>query len=464
MTTAVVNRFIPNTAPGVREAMLAEIGVDSVDRIYEEIPEAVRFTGTLDLPHEGLPEAEVARLVGDLLRQNQSTEDYLSFLGAGCWPHYTPALIEEVIGRSEFLTAYAGVEVIDYGRFLAIFEYQSMMADLLEMDVVGAAVYDGSTAAGDAIQMASRITGRRELLLPRLMDPERLQVMLNYNGPWFDVTYVEADPVTGNLDLADLRRKVSDKTAAVYLENPTYLGTIETGCAEISRIAHDQGALLIANVNPASLGVVAPPGAYDADIACGDGQPLGLPQVGGSTRLGILACKNEPRFVGTVPMLMVGILPTRVAGERAYTWHALFDRIFYGQRESARSYSGSSSFLMAIGTAVYMALLGPKGMADLGTANMQKAAYAMQAIGRLPGVKAPVFGAPHFNEFLVNVDATGKTIADVNAALLARGILGGKDVSAVFPGLGQSALFCVTENHTQAEIDRLVESLAEVTR
>jgi glycine dehydrogenase subunit 1 len=464
MTSATVNRFIPNTAPGVREAMLTEIGVGSVDDIYEEIPADVRFKGTLDLPSAGLPEAEVARLVGDLLKANKTTEDYLSFLGAGCWPHYTPALIDEVIGRSEFLTAYAGVEVIDHGRFMAIFEFQSMMADLLEMDVVGSAVYDGSTAAGDAIQMASRITGRRELLLPRLIDPDRLKVMVNYNGPWFDVVYVDHDAGTGNLDVTDLRRKMSDRTAAVYIENPTYLGTIETNCGEISRIAHEAGALLIANVNPASLGVVAPPGQYDADIACGDGQPLGLPQAGGSTRLGILACKNEKRFVSALPMLMVGILPTRVHGERAYTWHALFDKIFYGTREAARSYSGSSSFLMAIGTAVYMALLGPKGMKDLGSANMQKAAYAMRHIGRIPGLKAPVFQGPHFNEFVVNVDATGHTVAEINAALLERGILGGRDVSKEFPELGQSALLCVTERHTQAEIDRLVETLAEVAR
>jgi glycine dehydrogenase subunit 1 len=464
VTEHLVHRFIPNSAPGVREAMLAEIGVNSVDDIYEEIPEELRFKGVLALPKEGLSEAEVARTVTAMLRKNQTTDDYLSFLGAGCEPHYSPALIAEVIGRSEFLTSYAGIEVIDHGRFLAMFEFQSMMGDLLEMDVVGSAVYDGSTAAGDAIHMASRITGRKELVLPRLMDPDRLQVMLNYNGPWFDITYVDADPRTGTIDLADLRAKVSDRTAAVYLENPTYLGTIETGCAEISRIAHENGALLIANVNPASLGVVAPPGQYDADIVCGDGQSLGLPMAGGGMRLGILACRNEVRFVHSLPMLMCGILPTAVPGERAYTWHALFERIFYGEREAARSYSGSSSFLMAIATAVYMSLLGPAGMKELAVANMQKSAYARRRIGAIAGVRSPVFDGPHFNEFLVNFDGTGKSVAEVNAALFTRGILGGKDVSKEFPALGQSALFCVTENHSQAEIDRLVSSLAEVTK
>lgn len=464
VTSDLVHRYIPNSAPGVRESMLADIGVASVDEIYEEIPEAARFTGKLDLPARGLSEAEVARTLTALLRRDRPSSEYLSFLGAGSWSHYSPAILREVIGRSELLTSYHGSEVTDHGRFMAIFEYQSMMADLLDMDVVGAAVYDGSTAAGDAVQMASRITGRRELLVPRLMDPDRLAVIRNYAGGWLDIRLVEADPTTGALDLDDLRAKVSRQTAAVYVENPTYLGTIEAACAEIGEVAHASGALLIANVNPATLGVLAPPGSYDADIACGDGQPLGLPQAGGALRLGILACRDEPRFLQTLPMVMVGILPTIVPGERAYTWHALFDHVFYGQRESARSFSGSSSFLMAIAAAVYMVSLGPSGMVDLGRANMQRSAFAARRIGSLPGLRAPVLEGHFFNEFLVDVGATGRTVVEVNAALRERGILGGKDISRELPRFGQSALYCVTEQHTLDDIERLVQALGEVTR
>lgn len=464
MTSDLVHRFIPNSAPGVRESMLAEIGVASVDEIYEEIPEAVRFAGVLDLPAHGLPEAEVARAITTLLGRNRPSSDYLSFLGSGSWSHYAPAIVREVIGRSEFLTSYHGSEVTDHGRFMAIFEYQSMMADLLEMDVVGAAVYDGSTAAGDAVQMASRITGRGELLVPRLMEPDRLSVLRNYAGDWLELRPVEADPATGTLDLDDLRAKVSGRTAAVYLENPTYLGSIETGCAEAGAIAHAAGALLIASVNPATLGVLAPPGSYEADIVCGDGQPLGLPHAGGALRLGILACRNEARFLHALPMVMVGILPTIVPGERAYTWHALFDHIFYGERESARSFSGSSSFLMAIAAAVHMVTLGPRGMVDLGRANMQRAAYAARRIGALPGVRAPVLDGPFFNEFLVDVGATGRTVREVDAGLRERGILGGRDVSRELPQFGQSALYCVTEQHSLDDIERLVQALREVTR
>jgi len=464
MTTTFTHRFIPNSSPGVREEMLAEIGVGSVEEIYEEIPAELRFTGELNLPRDPLSEANVARVVKFILEKNRTTADYLCFVGAGCYDHYAPALLAEVMGRSEFLTAYAGIEVTDHGRFMAMFEYQSMMGDLLDMDVVGSAVYDGATASGDALQMASRVAGRRELVLTQNIDPDRLKVMLNYIGSWFDVTYVRDDPVTGTVDLDELREKVSENTAAVYIENPGYLGVVQTRPEEISRIAHEKGALLIVSVNPASLGVLAPPGQYGADIACGDGQPLGLPMACGGARLGILACRNEHKFVHSLPMLMVGILRTQVPGERAYTWHALFDRIFYGTREEARSISGTSSFLMALGAGVYMALLGPKGMRDLGVANMAKAAYAMSRLDSLAGVKAPVFSGPHFNEFLVDFSGTSKTVAEINRALLARGILGGKDVSTELPELGQVALYCVTENRTQSEIDRLVRSIDEVIR
>ncbi len=464
MTTTFTHRFIPNSSPGVREEMLAEIGVSSVEEIYEEIPAELRFKGELNLPRDPLSEADVARVVKSILEKNRTTADYLCFVGAGCYDHYAPALLAEVMGRSEFLTAYAGIEVTDHGRFMAMFEYQSMMGDLLDMDVVGSAVYDGATASGDALQMASRVTGRRELVLTQNIDPDRLKVMLNYIGSWFDVTYVRDDPVTGTVDLDELREKVSENTAAVYIENPGYLGVVQTRPEEISRIAHENGALLIVSVNPASLGVLAPPGQYGADIACGDGQPLGLPMACGGARLGILACRNEHKFVHSLPMLMVGILRTQVPGERAYTWHALFDRIFYGTREEARSISGTSSFLMALGAGVYMALLGPKGMRDLGVANMAKAAYAMSRLDSLAGVKAPVFSGPHFNEFLVDFSGTSKTVAEINRALLDRGILGGKDVSTELPRLGQVALYCVTENRTQSEIDRLVRSIDEVIR
>ncbi|MEM3192244.1 MAG: aminomethyl-transferring glycine dehydrogenase subunit GcvPA [Candidatus Micrarchaeaceae archaeon] len=456
------HRFIPNSTEEIKNKMLNEIGIKSVDEIYEEIPKELRFNGKLNLPQEPKSEAEVSDLITDMLGKNKNPDEYICFLGAGCYDHYQPALVSEVMGRSEFLTAYTGTEVVDHGKFQAIFEYQSMIGDLVDMDVVGAAVYDGFTAAGDAILMASKITERKEILLPEVMDPDKLSVVKNYIGNWFNITFVKMDKKTGTLDTKDLASKLSSDIAAVYIENPNYFGVVETKVKEISKMVHENGAILIAGFNPISLGVLAPPGEFGADIACGEGQPLGHPMALGGTRLGILACKNEPKFVDALPMLMVGILRTPVHGERAYTSHPMSRKIFYSTREEARSFSGTSSFLLAIGSAVYMALLGPEGIREIGMSNIQKAYYAMRRISQIDGIKIPYLGSPHFNEFLVDFSETGKNVSEVNKALLKRGILGGKDLSKQFPEMGQVALYCVTEKRKQSEIDLLVEALKEI--
>jgi glycine dehydrogenase subunit 1 len=441
--------------------MLREIGVTSVDEIYEEIPEELRYEGAFDLPQEPASELEVARRIRTTLRKNRSTDELLSFLGAGCWPHYVPAVVGEIIGRSEFLTAYAGLDATDHGRYQAMFEYQSMVGDLLAMDMVSSPVYDGTTASGDAIHMASRATGRKQVLLPRTTSPDKLATLRNYADPWLDMVLVDFDPTTGLLNMDDLKSKISDDVAAVYVENPTYLGHIEVQCEEISQIAHENGALLIANVNPASLGVLAPPGHYGADIACGEGQPLGLHMHGGGATLGILACRDSQRLLELLPTWLVTHTTTSVEGEHAFNWLALYGRMVYETRERARSFTGSSSWLWGIAAAVYLALMGPQGMRQLGEVNMQNAAYAMQRLSKLKGVRTPVFSSPHFNEFLVNFDETGKTVGEINQTLFEGDILGGKDVSTEFTELGQSALYCVTESHSIADIDRLADALVQ---
>jgi glycine dehydrogenase subunit 1 len=461
MNQPFFHRYIPNSAPGVREAMLREIGVSSVDDLYDEIPEALRLKGALNLPAESKSEMEVARHIKGILAQNRHTDDLLSFLGAGCYPHYVPALCSEIIGRAEFLTAYIGSEGTDLGKYQAIFEYQSMMGDLLAMDVVGAPVYDGPSAAGHAVQMAARVTGRDELLVPASIAPERLRLLQVYSESWLNIRLISFEAKTGQLDLAQLEAALSDRTAAVYLENPTYLGFIEGQCAEIAELAHRHGALLIAYVNPISLGVLTPPGAYNADIVCGEGQPLGVPMFYGGATLGILTSKDDPNLISAMPSFLVG-MTTTVSGERAYSRRTLIERTVFQARDQARSFTGSSSWLWGIAAAVYLSLMGPGGMAELGEMNMQKAYYAMHKLSNVKGVRAPLFEAAYFNEFAVNFDGTGRTVAEVNRALLERGILGGKDLSAEFPALGQSAMYCTTELHSQGDIDRLADALAAI--
>lgn len=463
MSKGLVHRYIPNTAPGVREAMLKAIGFDSVDQIYEEIPAELRFKGKLNIPKEPVSELEVASRIKAMLAKNKTTDELLSFLGAGCWPHYVPALCGETISRSEFLTAYAGAEVTDHGRYQSIFEFQSMMGDLLAMDVVGAPVYDGPSASADAVQMAWRVVGRSELLIPKTTSPDRLATMRLYCDPWLDIREVDFHPETGQLDLDDLKGKISAQTAAVYIENPTYFGFIEAQCEEIAEIAHENDALLVVCVNPISLGILTPPGEYGADIACGEGQPLGMHMTCGGATLGILACRDEERFLGAMPSFMIGLTKTVVEGEYAFSWHTLFDRLVYSARDKARSFTGTASWLWGISAAVYMALLGPEGMRKLAEVNMQKAYYAVDLLSGIKGIKVPLFSSAHFNEFVVNFDGTGKTVSEINEALLGRGILGGKDISKEFPHFGNSALYCVTEVHSKEDIERLAETLVAIT-
>jgi len=386
----------------------------------------------------------------------------LSFLGAGCWLHYVPALCFEIAGRSEFLTAYAGGDMTDYGRYQAMFEYQSMMGDLLSMDVVSAPVYDGTTAAGDSLHIASRATERNEILIPGTISPNVLATIKNYSEPWLTLKSVAYHPGTGLMDLADLKEKISSDTAAVFVENPGFLGFIEEQCSEISDIAHEAGALLIASVNPVSLGLLAAPGDYGADIACGEGQPFGMTQSCGGAKMGILAVKDSDRFLEMMPSFMVGISNTIVPGELAFSWHTLWERLLYATRDHARSFTGTSSWLWGISAAVYMALMGADGLAQLGKTNMQKAHYAADHLSKEAGLKTPYFSSTHFNEFIVNFDGTGKTVGEINRALFEQGILGGKDLSQDFPAFGQSALYCVTEVHQKEDIDRLVEVLGKI--
>lgn len=462
MKESLVHRFIPNSAPGVREEMLKIAGYKDVEEIYKEIPEALRFKGNLNLPKKPLTELEVEQKVKRTLSKNVTTESLLSFLGGGCYFHHVPALCSEIISRSEFLTAYAGGEMTDYGRYQAMFEYQSMMGELLSMDVVSGPVYDGTTAAGDALHIASRATGRREVLIPATLSPNLLGTMKNYAEPWLDIKTISYHPETGLMDLNDLQQKISKDTAAVFIENPGYLGFIEDQCQEIAEIAHTAGALLIVSVNPVSLGLLAAPGDYGADIACGEGQSMGLPASCGSSAMGILAVNDAERFIQLLPAYMVGISNTAVPGEYAFSWHVLWDRIMYTTRDHARSFTGTSSWLWGISLAVYMALMGPEGMRQLGETNIQKSHYASNVLSKIPGVKAPYFSSCHFNEFVVNFDKTGKSVAEINRRLLAEGILGGYDLSKDFPALGQSALYCVTEVIKKEEVDRLAATISKV--
>ena len=459
--------YIPNSVPAVKEQMLKEIGAESVEDFYEDVPEELWLRESMNLPEPLLSEYALKRHVESILAKNKTAREYLSFLGAGCWQHYVPAVCDEVNRRGEFLTAYAGEPYDDHGRFQALFEYTSMMGELLNMDVVNVPTYDGFQAIATALRMATRITGRHEVLIAKTISTDLLSRIRDYCKPNVKVKLIGYNSETGQLDLDALKAEISSETAAVYFENPSYLGFIETRGDEISRIAHGHGAVCIVGADPISLGVLTPPADYGADIVCGDIQPLGMHMQFGGGHAGFIATRDEERYVMEYPSRLFGIAPTSVPGEYGFG-DVAYERTSFAVREEGKEWVGTAAALWGITAGVYLALMGPQGMVEIGEGIMARSRYAMLEIDKIEGVEAPVFQSPHFREFVVNFDGTGKTVAEINKALLAREIFGGKDLTKEFPELGNNAghnaLYCVTEVHTQDDIDRLVDALKEVVK
>jgi glycine dehydrogenase subunit 1 len=461
-----IHPYIPNSVPATRKEMLEFVGVKSVEEIYAEIPERLRFKGRLDLPEPILAEADLKRHLEELLGRNVSCREYLNFCGAGCWQHYVPAVVDEVINRAELLSAYCGGNQSDHGKYQARFEFNSQLGELLDLDGVANPIYDWGDVAGRSFRMASRITGRKRVLLPRTVSPMRLAEIRNLCQPevmptHIDLEFVDYDPATGCMDLEDLKRKVSDRIAAVYYESPGYLGFIESGTADIVKIAHEHGALAIAGVDPITLGVVTPPGSLGADIACGDIQSLGMHMHAGGGCSGFIAFRDDdPVFASECPLELYTLLETEVEGEYAVA-EAMAERTSYGSRDQGKDWVGTASGLWTIAASVYMTVMGPQGFRELGETCIARSHYAAKLLGGIPGIRillSPAF----FKEFVVSFDGTGKTVTEINKALAAKRIFGGKDLSREFPELGQSALFCVTEIHSQADIGKLAAAVKEV--
>lgn len=457
----IIYPYIPNSVPEVKEAMLKEVGAASIEEFYADIPDSIRLKRKLNLPAPLLSEHSLVRHVEKLLAKNTATHEKLNFLGAGCYQHHVPAVCDEINSRSEFLTAYAGEPYEDHGRFQALFEYESMMGELLEMDVVNVPTYDGFQAAASALRMANRITGRGKVLLASPISVDKYSKFNDYLKPHITINKVPFLPKRGEKDLKSLASMLSNEIAAVYFENPSYLGMIETQGEEIASLAHQSGALVVVSVDPISLGVLNPPARYGADIVCGDLQTLGIHMLYGGGQGGFIATQDEPRFVMEYPSRLFGVAPTIEEGEYGFG-DVAYERTSFAKREEGKEWVGTAAALWGITAGVYLALMGPAGMVELGEGIMQRTRYAMGQIASLPDVYLPFETAHHFQEFVVNFDQTEKTVKEINQALLKHDIFGGYDLSEDFPELGQSALFCVTEVHTKQDIDHLVSALKEV--
>lgn len=358
MTKTITHPYLPNTNSEIKTQMLKEIGIESIEELYQTIPDELRYTGKLNIP-EALNEFELKREVGNLLQENKGTNEVISFLGGGCWQHFIPAVCDEIASRAEFVTAYAGDEYEDHGRFQVLFEYQSLLAELLCVDVVNVPTFDWGQAAATAIRMASRLTKKREALVPKTIAPERLKIIWNYCSPDIEIKLIDYQEATGELDLTDLKNNISGQTAAIYFENPSYLGFLETQGEEISRIAKSSDVITIVGVDPISLGVLESPAQYGADIICGELQPLGNPMNYGGGQSGFIATRDEIEYISEFPSRLFGITPTSQEGEYGFG-DVFYDRTSFAKREKGKESVGTQTSMCAITAGVYLALMGSR--------------------------------------------------------------------------------------------------------
>lgn len=459
----LVNPWLPNSSENIRRKMLDTIGVRNIDELFNDIPREIKIKKSLNVGlGKPLSESEVKRFFESVVSENKASDEMVSFLGAGCWPHYVPALVKALANRAEFYTAYTPYQPeVSQGILQAIFEYQSIMAELLNLDVVNASMYDGATALAEAILMSIRITGKNAVIVPSTINPSYLRVIRTWLQPRSTrIVQVRFSSANGQIDLEDLKMKSSNEFASVVIENPTYLGLIETQLNDIAQIAHDNKAILISCVEPISLGVLKAPGDYDADIAVGDGQPLGQGLNFGGPTFGFFACKWNDKFIRQMPGRIIGLTVTEDGKDEGYAMVSQ-TREQHIRRERATSSICTNETLCAVAAGIYLSMLGPSGLRKLCETILYNSYYAMKKLSEISGVKTPLFNAPHFKEFTVQF--SGKTVYEIHEKLLSKyGVHGGKTLKEEFPELGETALYCVTEMHSKNDIDRLTDAIKTV--
>ena len=441
--------FIPNTDRD-RQQMLEAIGVDSVEDLFADIPEKVRLKGKMDLP-SGMSEAELFAHMQSLANRNTNMGDYISFLGAGAYDHYVPAVVGHVMNRSEFYTAYTPYQPeVSQAVLQSIYEFQTMICELTGMSVANASMYDGATAMAEAAMIACSNTRKKRIVISRSVHPEYRQVLATY-ATGADLELVEApfDPEEGTTDLDALDELLKD-AACLLIQHPNFFGCLED-VDELSERAKANKALFVVAVDPITLGVLRPPAEYGADIVVGEGQPLGIPLSYGGPYLGFFAVTK--RLMRRIPGRVVG-MTTDVRDQRGFVL-TLQTREQHIRREKATSNICSNQALCALGATVYLSWLGKEGLRKLSQLCLQKAAYAKERITSLPGYEA-AFNAPSFREFALRCPVEPGSIIN---QLLEDKIIAGYDLSKEYPELNNMLLLAFTEQRSRQHIDRLVSGL-----
>ncbi|MBV9848868.1 MAG: aminomethyl-transferring glycine dehydrogenase subunit GcvPA [Armatimonadetes bacterium] len=441
--------YIPNTDAD-RAQMLEAMGLGGMDDLFAPIPEALRFRGELNIPHR-LDQIALARHVARLAKRNAHAEEMPCFLGAGVYDHYVPPTVGAITGRSEFYTSYTPYQPeVSQGVLQSIFEFQTLLCELLAMDVANASMYDGATALAEAALMAADLTGRGRLIVPETTHPIHRHVLDTYvKHLGLAVDWIpQKDGVS---DGGALHGALSDETAAVIVQHPNFFGHLED-VRRLGEAAHAQGALLVVSADPISLGLLTPPGEYGADIVVGEGQGMGCPMGYGGPLLGLFACKRA--FMRRLPGRIVG-QTTSEGGKRAFVM-TLRTREQDIRRERATSNICTNEALNALAATVYLATMGQAGLRHVAELCLQKSHYAADEIANIPGYSLAFPGAAFFKEFVVRTPVPPEA---VNEHLLQAGILGGLPLGPYYPDLADAMLFCVTEQRTKDEIDALVAAL-----
>ncbi|QLH75074.1 MAG: aminomethyl-transferring glycine dehydrogenase subunit GcvPA [Methanomassiliicoccales archaeon] len=437
----------------VDERMLKALGIKDVEDLFRDIPVSVRTDG-IHIP-KGMSEPEVIRYVRDMLSKNRTSEDHPCFLGGGVRDHFIPSAVRSIISRSEFVTSYTPYQAeISQGMLQAIFEYQSLIAELTDMDVVNSSMYDAPTALGEAATMSFRIRSKKKFLVPEAMSFEKKLVLRNYVlGLGMEVVEYAYDPYTGGIDMADLASKLDDDVSGVYAEVPNLFGVIDPLVMRLKEEVKDR--VLVIGVDPISLGALVPPGQYGADIVVGEGQPLGVPMNFGGPLLGIFACRQE--HVRKMPGRLIGMTKDK-QGRRAYCM-TLQTREQHIKRSKATSNICSNEALLAVAAAAYLSIVGPKGLRGIAKTNILRARSLAERIDELDGFTAPVFHAYHFNEFVMTTPVRPEKLSKI---LLKHGIIGGMPMSRHVPRMADEMLIATTEMHSEDDHERLIKVLKEV--
>jgi glycine dehydrogenase subunit 1 len=440
-------RYLPKS-PADREAILKAIGARSIDDLFAPIPAEYRLNRDLKVPRQ-MAESEIVDWFRE--RSHENGDSYAMFLGAGAYYHYRPVIIDSLISRGEFLTAYTPYQAeISQGTLQSIFEFQSMICELTGMEVANASMYDGSTAATEAVMMAVRLTGRRSAVIARNVHPEYREVLATYafhqEMPLTTVGFADS----GRVDLKELEKSVNQDTACVLIQSPNFFGTIEDVNA-VAEIAHKNGAMLVVSISEAvSLGIVEPP--RQADVVAMEAQSFGVPLGFGGPYCGVIATREK--YVRQMPGRLVG-QTTDSNGKRGFVL-TLATREQHIRREKATSNICTNQALVALMANIFMTVYGKVGLKELAKQNLAKTAYAAQQFGK--HAKVLFSGAPRFNEFVVQ---TSEDPLAINSRLLGHKIIGGLPLKKFYPELGNAALWCCTELTTRAAIDTAAGTVSE---